>query len=93
MIDAYNQRITVSLQYHIPGAVLFVLFVISFVSMFLLGYQFGISGKGSFRLIILLSLIFAFVMFLILALDQPEKGLATINQKPMFTLQQQLHGK
>jgi len=93
MIDAYNQRITVSLQYHIPGAVLFVLFIISFVSMFLLGYQFGISGKGSFRLIILLSLIFAFVMFLILALDQPEKGLATINQKPMFTLQQQLHGK
>jgi len=93
MIDAYNQRITVSLQYHIPGAVLFVLFIISFVSMFVLGYQFGISGKGSFRLIILLSIIFAFVMFLILALDQPEKGLATINQKPMFTLQQQLHGK
>ena len=93
MIDAYNQRITVSLQYHIPGAVLFVLFIISFVSMFLLGYQFGISGKGSFRLIILLSLIFAFVMFLILALDQPDKGLATINQKPMFSLQQQLHSK
>lgn len=93
MIDAYNQRITVSLQYHIPGAVLFVLFIISFVSMFVLGYQFGISGKGSFRLIILLSIIFAFVMFLILALDQPEKGLATINQKPMFTLQQQLHSK
>lgn len=93
MIDAYNQRITVALQYHIPGAVLFVLFIISFVSMFVLGYQFGISGKGSLRLIILLSIIFAFVMFLILALDQPEKGLATINQKPMFTLQQQLHDR
>jgi len=61
--------------------------------MFVLGYQFGISGKGNLRLIILLSVIFAIVMFLILALDQPEKGLATINQKPMVTLQQQLHGK
>jgi ABC-type multidrug transport system fused ATPase/permease subunit len=91
IIDSYNQRVTVALQYRIPGAVLFVLFIISFVSMFLLGYQFGISGKGNLRLIILLSLIFAIVMFLILALDQPDKGLATIDQKPMITLQKQLH--
>lgn len=93
MIDAFNQRVAVSLQYRIPGAVLFALFIISFVSMFVFGYQFGISGKGSLRLIMLLSLIFAMAMFLILALDQPEKGLASINQKPMFTLQQQLQGK
>ena len=93
MIDSYNQRIAVGLQYRIPPAVLFVLFTISFVSMLLLGYQFGISGKGNLNPIILLSVIFAIVMFLILALDQPEKGLATINQKPMVTLQQQLHSK
>jgi hypothetical protein len=93
MVNSHNQRIAVGLQYRIPGAVLFVLFIISFISMFVLGYQFGISGKGSFRIIILLSLIFSIVMFLILALDQPDKGLATINQKPMFTLQQQLHSK
>ncbi|HEX6847184.1 MAG TPA: hypothetical protein VF144_09410 [Chitinophagaceae bacterium] len=93
MVNSYNQRITVGLQYRIPGAVLFVLFVISFISMFVLGYQFGISGKGNLRLILLLSVIFAIVMFLILALDSPEKGLATVNQAPMFSLQQQLHGK
>ena len=93
MVDAYNQRISVGLQYRIPPAVLFVLFIITFVSMLLLGYQFGISGKGSLKLIILLSVIFAIVMFLILALDQPEKGLATVSQKPMIYLQQQLHGK
>ena len=93
MVDAFNQRIAVALQYRIPPAVLFVLFVISFVSMLLLGYQFGISGKGSLKLIILLSVIFAIVMFLILALDQPEKGLATVSQKPMIHLQQQLQGK
>jgi hypothetical protein len=93
MVNSHNQRIAVGLQYRIPAAVLIVLFIISFISMFILGYQFGISGKGSLRLIILLSFIFAIVMFLILALDQPDKGLATINQKPMLTLQQQLHGK
>jgi ABC-type multidrug transport system fused ATPase/permease subunit len=93
IVDAYNQRIAVGLQYRIPGAVLFVLFIISFFSMLVLGYQFGISGKGNFGIILLLSFIFAIVMFLILALDQPEKGLAIINQKPMITLQQQLHDK
>jgi hypothetical protein len=93
IVDNYNQRIAVGLQYRIPGAVLFVLFIISFFSMLVLGYQFGISGKGNFWLILLLSFIFAVVMFLILALDQPEKGLAGINQKPMITLQQQLHSK
>jgi hypothetical protein len=28
----------------------------------------------------------------ILALDRPETGLAKLNQKPMLTLQKQLHG-
>jgi len=93
IVDAYNQRITVSLQYRIPGAVLLALFIINFFSMLLLGYQFGISGKGNFRIILLLSAIFAVVMFLILALDRPETGLSTLNQKPMLTLQQQLHAK
>jgi len=93
IIDAFNLRIAVGLQFRIPNAVLLVLFTISFISMFVLGYQFGISGKGNLRLIILLSLIFAIVMFLILALDSPEKGLAPVNQKPMLSLQQQLHGK
>ena len=93
IVDAYNQRIAVGLQYRIPPAVLVVLFIISFFSMLVLGYQFGISGRGNFWLILLLSVIFAVVMFLILALDQPEKGLAGVNQKPMISLQQQLHSK
>jgi hypothetical protein len=61
--------------------------------MFLLGYQFGISGKGSFKINVLMALVFAIVMFLITALDRPEMGLAKINQKPLFTLQNQLHAK
>lgn len=93
MVDAYNQRIAVGIQYRIPHAVLYVLYIISFFSMLVIGFQFGISGKGNFWLILLLSTIFAVVMFLIFALDQPEKGLAAVNQKPMISLQKQLHEK
>jgi hypothetical protein len=93
LVDLQNQRISVTLEYRIPAAVLWVLFIISFFSMLVLGYQFGISGKGNFMINLILSVIFAVVMFLILALDRPETGLVKIDQKPMFTLYQQLHGK
>jgi ABC-type multidrug transport system fused ATPase/permease subunit len=92
LVDNYNQRITMTLEYRIPTAILGILFIITFLSMLALGYQFGISGKGSFRINLLLAIVFALVMFLILALDRPETGLAKLNQKPMLTLQQQLNG-
>jgi hypothetical protein len=93
LVDNYNQRVTVVLEYRIPVAVFYVLYVILFISMFVLGYQFGISGKGSFRINVLMAIIFTVVMFLITALDRPEIGLAKINQTPMITLYNQLHGK
>jgi hypothetical protein len=93
LVDNYNQRITWTLEYRIPPAILGILVVISFLTMLALGYQFGISGKGNFKISLLLAIVFAMVMFLIIALDRPEKGLARLNQKPMLTLQTQLHGK
>jgi hypothetical protein len=91
LVTNYNQRITMTLEYRIPGMIFVILYVITFISMFSLGYFFGISGKGSFRINVLLAIIFAMVMFLIIALDRPETGLAKMNQKPMITLQRQLH--
>ena len=93
MIDAQNQRLTVALQYRIPDAVIIALFTIEIFSMLVLGYQFGISGKGNSKLNIVMALIFTVVIFLILVLDRPELGLARLNQKPMQTLQEQMQGK
>jgi len=93
LVDNYNQRVTVALEYRIPAVVFYVLYVILIFSMFVLGYQFGISGKGSFKINVSMAIVFALVLFLITALDRPELGLAKINQKPLFTLQNQLHGK
>jgi hypothetical protein len=93
LVDNYNQRVTMALEYRIPGSVLITLFIITFFSMLILGYQIGISGKRGFWISLLLAIVFAMVMLLILALDRPDSGLARINQKPMFTLQKQLHEK
>jgi hypothetical protein len=91
LVSNYNQRITMTLEYRIPVMIFIILYTMTFFSMFSLGYYFGISGKGSFRINVLLAIIFAMVIFLIIALDRPEAGLAKMNQKPMQTLQKQLH--
>jgi CDP-diglyceride synthetase len=93
LVDNYNQRVSMTLEYKIPPTVLWILFIMTTFSMIALGYQLGISGKGSFKLNIVLALVFALVMFLILVLDHPETGLAKLNQKPMLTLQKQLQEK
>lgn len=41
----------------------------------------------------MMAIVFTVVMFLITALDRSELGLAKINQSPLYTLQDQLHGK
>jgi hypothetical protein len=93
LVDNYNQRITMTFEYRLPVMILLVLFIIAFLSMLVLGYQFGISGKGGMVINMLLAFIFAMVMMLILALDRPELGLSKLNQKPVLTLQNQLHTK
>jgi len=91
LVEKYNQRVTISLEYRIPESVLYTLCIITFLSMFTLGYQIGLSGRTSTKLSIMLGVIFAIIIFLILALDRPELGLTRLNQKPMLKLQQQLH--
>jgi hypothetical protein len=46
LVDAHNQRITIALEYRIPVAILWVLFIIEFLSMFTFGYQSGFQEKG-----------------------------------------------
>jgi hypothetical protein len=88
LVDNYNQRVTINLEYRIPPIIFLVLFFVTFFCMLVLGYQFGISGKGNFKIFTLLALTFSAVMFLILVLDNPR--LSKLNQKPLLTLQHQL---
>jgi hypothetical protein len=90
LVDNFNHRITMTFEYRLSPSILLMLLIVAFLSMLSQGYYFGISGKGSLRINIVLAFVFAVVMFLIIALDRPESGLAKLNQKPMITLQKQL---
>jgi ABC-type multidrug transport system fused ATPase/permease subunit len=93
LVDDYHLRITRTLDYRIPNMIFWTLFTIVFFSMLVLGFQFGISNRKSLLLNLILSIIFAVVMFLILMLDRPEMRLATLNHKPAIKLQQELREK
>ena len=88
VIDNYNHRITWTMEYRIPPMIFWALFFVTFFCMLVIGYQFGVSGKGDFWVFILLALIFATVIFLILVLDNPR--LSRLNQKPLLTLRNQI---
>lgn len=93
LVEIYNKRVTFTFEYRIPPAIIWVLLLVTFASMSMLGYQFGIAGKKNNVMAVFVSIIFASVMFLILVLDRPETGLMRLNQTPILTLQKQLHQK
>jgi hypothetical protein len=91
MVSLFNERITVIFQIRLPRTIIYVLTFVGFFSMIALGYHFGISGKPSFPVSLLLGITFAAVMWLIFALDQPEAGLILVDKTALTTLQEQLH--
>jgi ABC-type multidrug transport system fused ATPase/permease subunit len=91
LISLHNRRVTVLLHYKIPPVILYVLYFIAFCAMVILGFQFGISGRGTMLVHASLALIFSAVIWLILALDRPEEGFLKVNQQPLLALERQIH--
>lgn len=90
VIDLHTKRLTVALQYRIPSSIWLSLYFLTILAMGAVGYHFGISGAGNFRINLLLALAFSAIIVLIGDLDRPLQGLLKVNQKPMIELQQQL---
>ncbi len=85
-----TRRVAFGAQFRIPPFVWGVVILASCIAMFVVGFQFGISGKRSFPAQLALALTFALVMQLIYDLDRPGKGVIHLNQQPMVELYQGL---
>jgi hypothetical protein len=90
LIDLHSKRVTVALQYRVPGAIWLALYFVTILAMAAVGYHFGIAGTGSFLISLVLALAFSAIILLIADLDRAGKGLITVSQKPMIELQQKL---
>lgn len=86
IINLHNKQITVGLYSSISDLIFWILFTITFIAVFLLGYSYGISKKDNFIIILMFIFIYSTIIWLILASDTPGLGFAKLNYAPMQSL-------
>ncbi len=87
MIDSQGKR-NALLQMHVPEIVLFLLFIVFIASGGILGYSSGLSDKRVVAPTIMVSLLIALIVFIIIDLDRPKRGVIQIDQGSMLMLQE-----
>ena len=92
-IDSLNEvnaihamRVAVGIQARVPNEIWFVLYFITLLGMFGVGYQTGIAGSKRSMARPLLALTFALVFALIGSLDRPDSGVMKVTQQPLIDL-------
>jgi uncharacterized membrane protein YbhN (UPF0104 family) len=91
VIDLQTKRVTVGLQYRIPGIIWTTLYFITILTMLAVGYEFGLSGVSNIFISFILSLAFSAIIVLIADLDRGVAGTLQISQQPLLELQQKLN--
>jgi hypothetical protein len=86
-IDAQGKRNALQ-EMHVPETVLFLLFIVFIASGGMMGYSGGLSEKRIIAPVVLVSLLVTLIVFIIIDLDRPKRGLIQVNQSPLLELQQ-----
>ena len=89
VIDAYGIRQAV-LQKHVPEVVLFLLIGIFVISGSVQGYASGLVGDRPWLATVSLAGLIVLVIFIVIDLDRPRRGLIEVDQSSMVDLSQQL---
>ncbi|MBT8079278.1 MAG: hypothetical protein KJO31_11935 [Gammaproteobacteria bacterium] len=89
MIDAYGKR-QAQLDKHVPEVVLILLFVIFIVSGGILGAASGLAGGRPLLATMSMSALIVLVIFIVIDLDRPRRGLIQVDQSSMLALRLQI---
>lgn len=89
VIDSQGKR-NALLQMQVPEVVLILLFMVFISSGGIMGYSAGLSGKRMFAPIVLVSLLITLIVFIIIDLDRPKRGIIQVNQSVMIELLNQI---
>ena len=73
---------------HVPETVLLLLYLVLLASGGIIGYSGGLSGKRIIAPVVLVSLLVTLIVFIIIDLDRPKRGLIKVNLSPLLELQQ-----
>lgn len=87
MFDAQGKR-NALLQMHVPEVVLILLFVVFIASVGIIGYSSGLGGKRIAAPTILIAFLISMIVFIIIDLDRPKRGIIQVDQTIMVELRQ-----
>jgi prepilin signal peptidase PulO-like enzyme (type II secretory pathway) len=96
MVQSLNEAIDLAaarwmaLKNHVPASVIYVNAVVSLLSVFLVGYTFGVNGRRNILSMCVLALSITLVLAVIIDLDRPRSGFIRASQQPMIDLLNQL---
>ncbi len=90
LIDIHNLRLHAALMNRIPVMVWLILFFTAIMSMLVMGYQAGLTGKRTPIATVSLAVVFSAVMILITDLDRPLMSMFEINNQVMINLQSKM---
>jgi hypothetical protein len=93
MIRANDERLQHTLFNRISPIIWITLLAMSFLSMIIMGYQAGLTGKRSFLATWILAITFAAVLTLVTDLDRPQMRLFKMNQSLMVELQNRINSE
>ncbi|WP_372760730.1 hypothetical protein [Litorivivens sp.] len=86
MIDRQGER-NAFLQMQVPEVVLLLLFVVFLSSGGILGYSSGLGGKRVMAPTVVVSFLISLIVFIIIDLDRPRRGLIQVDQSSLVMLQ------
>jgi hypothetical protein len=91
IIRANDERLQHTMFNRISPIIWITLLAMSVLSMIIMGYQAGLTGKRSFLATWILAISFAAVLTLVTDLDRPEMRLFKMNQSLMIELQNRIN--
>ena len=93
MIRANDERVQHTVFNRISPIIWLTLLAMSILSMIIMGYQAGLTGKRSFMATWTLAITFAVVLTLVADLDRPQMRLFKMNQGLMVELQNRINSE
>ncbi len=89
VIDSYGKR-QAQLDKHVPEVVLFLLFVVFIVAGGILGVAAGLAGGRPLLATVSMTTLIVLVIFIVIDLDRPRRGLIQVDQSSMLALRMQI---
>jgi hypothetical protein len=91
LMTVNTERVFVTIQYHLPWAILATIYIIAILGMVLEGAQSQFQGNRNLIPMVVLVVVLSVVILLIFDLDRTTAGFMQISQQPMLDLQAELH--